>query len=243
MGDYVQGPSSESRHSAAAGEDAFERLVGRFMRSTRPALCPEFSTKEATSLVSFWEEIELLRGRECEPPFWGWSWPGSQALARFLLDAPEWVRGREVLDVGCGNGLSCLAAGMAGAHRVVANDIDPFALRMARAHAVLNGRSLTAASADLLAADPPVPPFEVVLIGDLFYARELARRVELWARRARERGAVVLIGDPERAYAPREGMTCLASYDVPVDPEVETVGVRRAHVLLMEGDSESHHRR
>ena len=78
-----------------------------------------------------------------------------------------------------------------------------------------------------------MPALDVLLIGDLFYARDLAARVERWARRARELGAVVLIGDPGRAYVPRQGVTHLASYDVPVDPEVETVRVRRTQVLLM----------
>lgn len=220
--------------SAADAEDGvFDRLVRRYMRPRSPALCPELRTKEATRLVPFWEELERLAGRECEPPFWGWSWPGSQVLARFLLDDPEWVRERAVLDVGCGNGLATIAATMAGARTALANDIDPFALRMACVHGAMNGQSTIVTSDDLLAEDPPVPAFEVLLIGDLFYARELAARVERWARRARELGAIVLIGDAERAYAPARRVTRLASYDAPVDPEVETVRVRRAHVLSL----------
>ncbi len=234
MPDPTRSRSTDARLPSSSDGDPFDQLVARFLRPVRLSLCPELHAREATSLVPFWEEVESLVGRECEPPFWGWSWPGSQALARFLLDDPGWVRGRDVLDLGCGNGLSCVAAQMAGARRVVGNDIDAFALRMAQVHAALNGQSPTSTSDDLLAAAPPFPPFGVLLIGDLFYARDLARRVERWARRALERGAVVLIGDPDRTYAPRQGVTRLASYDVPVDPEVETVRVRRAHVLLME---------
>ncbi len=233
MPDHSHVGSADARLSASSEKDSFEQLVTRFMRPARLALCPELRIREATSLVTFWEEVEALAGRECEPPFWGWSWPGSQALARFLLDHPEWVRGKEVLDLGSGNGLSCLAAEMAGARRVVGSDIDPFAVRMTAVHAALNGQSSTATSEDLLSQTCPVPAPDVVLIGDLFYARELAARVERWARRACELGAVVLIGDPGRAYVPREGVKHLASYDVPVDPEVESVRVRRTQVLLM----------
>lgn len=228
----TQEPAADSLSPFSDG-DAFDRLVRRYMRPRSPALCPELRSKEATCLVPFWEEVELLAGGECEPPFWGWTWPGSQVLARFLLDHPGWVRERAVLEVGCGNGIASVAAAMVGARSVVANDIDPLALRMTRVHAALGGESLAVTRDDLLAEDPPVPGSEVLLLGDLFYARDLAARAERWARRARELGAIVLIGDPERAYAPQRGVTRLASYDVPVDPEVETVRMRRAHVLSL----------
>jgi predicted nicotinamide N-methyase len=234
MPDPARARRDDVRLPPSSDSDPFDQLVEKFTRPARLSLCPELRVREATSLVPFWEEVEALAGTECEPPFWGWSWPGSQALTRFLLDDPAWVRGRDVLDLGCGNGLSCVAARMAGARCVVGNDIDPYAVRMACAHAALNGLPSATTSDDLLGEAPPFPPFDVLLIGDLFYARDLAPRVERWARQARERGAVVLIGDPDRTYAPRRGVTRLASYDVPVDPEVETVRVRRAHVLLME---------
>jgi len=43
---------------------------------------------------------EKLRGNALPPPFWAFAWAGGQALARYLLDHPETVAGREVLDIG-----------------------------------------------------------------------------------------------------------------------------------------------
>ena len=61
------------------------------------------------------------------PPYWAWPWAGGQALARFVLDHPEIVRGRSVADIGAGGGIVAIAAALAGARSVVAIDIEVFA--------------------------------------------------------------------------------------------------------------------
>ncbi|KAJ9579608.1 hypothetical protein L9F63_004687, partial [Diploptera punctata] len=58
-------------------------------------------------------------------PYWAFYWPGGQALARYILDNPEIVKQRCVLDVGSGSGACAIAAAMCGARRVTANDTDP----------------------------------------------------------------------------------------------------------------------
>ena len=209
----------------------FDGLINRHTAESTLELCPEFRVREAMSLVPLWEETERLVQHEVDPPFWGWSWPGSQALARFVTDAPQWVRAKSVLDLGCGNGLSALAALKAGARAVLGNDVDSLALQMSRLHAELNGFSLDLDRRDLLDSDPNVLPFEVVLVGDLFYARGLARRVAGWLERASRQGATVLVGDPGRAYLPIDRFDVLDAYDVPVSLEVETVEVRHSRVL------------
>ncbi|MBI4603923.1 MAG: methyltransferase [Planctomycetes bacterium] len=215
-------------------ESDLTALVERHTRPGSPAVCPEIRTLEAEELVPIWEDAERIAGREVEPPFWAYSWPGSQALARHLLDHPEVVRARTVLDLGCGNGLAGLAAARAGAKRVLLNDIDPAALWMASRNARENGLRVDLSAGDLLGAEPPVPPVEVVLAGDLFYARAMSGRVEPWVRAAAALGAMVLVGDPGRAYLPRSGLRLLASYEVPVPPEIESVAARRAAVLILE---------
>lgn len=74
-----------------------------------------------------------------EPAYWSFCWASGQVLAQWLLDHPETVAGRTVLDVGCGSGVVAVAAALAGAKRVIACDLDPAALAAVRANAALNG--------------------------------------------------------------------------------------------------------
>src|SRR6266581_1789142 len=80
-------------------------------------------------------EIRLHLATEVTPPYWAFAWAGGQALARFLLDHPERVAGRAVLDFGAGSGLVAIAAAKAGAASVTAADIDPFAAAAIAANA------------------------------------------------------------------------------------------------------------
>jgi len=211
----------------------FLALLERHTVAMSPPLCPELKTFESEWMVPIWEDAERLAGREVEPPFWAYSWAGSQALARYLLDRPEVVSGKQVLDLGCGNGLAALAAARSGAMRVIANDIDPAALLMSGINARENGLSIELESADRLSEAPPVPPVDVVLAGDLFYARAMSGRVEPWLREAAGLGAAVLVGDPGRAYLPKLGLERLASYSVPVPWEIEGVTERQPSVLRL----------
>jgi predicted nicotinamide N-methyase len=188
----------------------------------RPALCPEILVHEARSLVPFWEAAERIAGREVEPPFWAFAWPGGQALARHVLDHRDLVRGKVVLDLGCGNGLAALAAAMAGAGVSLANDVDPAAIEAVRKNARANGLDVEAILDDLLARPPGAPPVEVILAGDMFYSRPLAARAEPWLRAAARAGALVLAGDPGRAYAPADGIEEIARHAVPVSLDVES---------------------
>jgi predicted nicotinamide N-methyase len=145
------------------------------------------------------------------PPFWAFVWAGGQALARFLLDHPDTVRGRRVLDVATGSGVAAIAAARAGAAEVAAGDVDPAAVAAAGRNAAANGVTLSAAL-----AEP-----EVVLAGDVFYSPRVAAEMTGLLRDARERGARVLVGDPGRGYFPKRLFDRLAEYPVPVPAALE----------------------
>lgn len=213
--------------------DVFRRLVADHTVEVHPAICPEIIVRETPTFLGLWELSEELSGSQVEPPFWACSWPGSQAIARYVLDRPDAVRGRVVLDLGCGNGLAAIACARAGAARVLAGDADRSALWMAEENAMANGLTLEFLFDDMLANVPPVPPVQVILAGDLFYARDLAGRVRTWLRASLAAGAEVLVGDPGRAYLPDSGLAPLATYDVPVSPEIESVTSRRTRVYRM----------
>jgi predicted nicotinamide N-methyase len=187
---------------------------------------PEITLYQADEPIELWEKTEAT-GVEQPPPFWAFAWAGGQALARHILDNPALVAGRSVLDLATGSGLVAVAAAKAGAHPVTANDIDPLSLAAAIANAAANNVPVTPIEADLLDSDDP---FGVVLAGDVFYSRQMAARVLPFLRRAAARGALVLVGDPGRAYLPAEGMIRQATYDVPVEVALESVPIRRTTI-------------
>lgn len=145
-------------------------------------------------------------------PYWAYHWAGGLALARFILDHPERVAGRRVLDLGCGAGLVAIAAAKAGAAAVIAADIDRYAIAALHLNAAYNGVSITVAEGDLTAGDPPL--VDLILVGDLFYAPDLAERVTAFLDRCLTAGVAVLIGDPWRAPLPTARLTMLAEYKV-----------------------------
>jgi len=187
---------------------------------------PEISLFQAAEPIELWEKTEES-GAEQPPPFWAFAWAGGQALARHVLDHPDLVSARSVLDLATGSGLVAVAAAVAGATPVTANDIDPYSLAAASANAIANNVEVSLFEGDVLDADPSAA---VILAGDVFYSREMAARVLPFLRRAAGRGCLVLVGDPGRAYLPSEGLIKQASYDVPVIESLESVPFRHTTV-------------
>jgi predicted nicotinamide N-methyase len=207
-----------------------EALVRSATRWAAVPFVPEVTLRTAAEPFAVWDRTE----RDA-PPFWAFPWAGGQGLARYLLDHPEAVAGRRVLDVASGSGLVAIAAAKAGARAVTAADIDENALAAIALNAAANGvPQVTPRFADL-GGDPGDPEgghAEVVLAADVFYQRELAVTALRFLRAARAAGAAVLAADPSRAFVPRAGLTALAAYEVPVlavleDAPVKTVTVYR----------------
>jgi predicted nicotinamide N-methyase len=183
-------------------------------------LVPEICLQLAHEAVPMWQKTEEELGEiGLPPPFWAFAWAGGQALARYVLDNPETVRGRAVLDLASGSGLVAIAARQAGAASVLAADIDGFALAAIGLNATANGVAVNTTGDDLLATAPPA--FDTVLVGDLFYERDLAALVLAWLEAARAQGSLVLIGDPGRSYLPKHRLASIAEYSVPQTRELE----------------------
>ncbi|MEU4244375.1 50S ribosomal protein L11 methyltransferase [Actinoplanes sp. NPDC026619] len=204
-------------------------MLLEFIRSnTTPAptpFVPEVTLFQADEPIALWEKTEEL-GAEQPPPFWAFAWAGGQALARHLLDHPDLIAGRSVLDLATGSGLVAVAAALAGGRPVVANDIDPYSLAAASANALANGVVVDTVEDDLL---DTLPEQQVVLAGDVFYSREMAGRVLPFLRRAASRGSLVLVGDPGRAYLPA-GFIKQATYEIPVIESLESVKIRSTSI-------------
>jgi predicted nicotinamide N-methyase len=185
-----------------------------------PPLVPEIRLHLATEVTPIWQATEESLARfGTPPPFWAFAWAGGQALARYILDSPETVAGRDVLDVASGSGMVAIAAAMAGANRVTASDIDLFAAAAIALNAALNGVSVSVEPRDLLDRGPA--GWGVVTAGDVCYEEPMASRMITLLRRIAARGRLALLGDPGRAYLPREGLIERARYVVPVSRELE----------------------
>ena len=183
-------------------------------RPARPALVPEVQLHVVDDVVGLWEAMETEGGGAGQdPPFWAAAWPGGQALARYVLDHPQAVAGRRVLDLGAGSGLVAVAALLAGATSVLASDIDPYSHTAVQVNAELNGVTGIEVVGDVL--DAGAPDVDVVLAGDVCYDREMTSRVLPFLGTAWLGGAAVYLGDPGRAYVPKEGLLEQATYDVP----------------------------
>jgi len=192
-------------------------------------LVPEVRTYQATELTPLWQATSLELAGYDPNPFWAFPWAGGQALARHLLDHPELVRGRRVLDFATGSGLVAIAARLAGAAVVATSDIAPFCEAVVPLNAALNAVEVSLQIADLLGT--PLAGVDVVLAGDVFYERPMAERALAWFKALAAGGVTVLAGDPGRLYSPRRGVVDLAEYQVPVSSEIEERPVMRTWVL------------
>jgi predicted nicotinamide N-methyase len=196
----------------------------------RPPAVPEIALHLGSEITPLWEMTEKeMNDTGLPPPFWAFAWAGGQAVARYLLDHPDEVRGRAVLDIASGSGLVAIAALKAGARRASAADTDPMCAAAVAVNAEANTVQVEFLGEDLL--EVPVPDVDVITAGDVCYERAMTYRMLRWLRAAHEQGIRVLVGDPGRAYLPGEGLLELAVYDVPTTPEIEQEDTRRTGVF------------
>ena len=197
-------------------------------------LVPEIKLHLAEESLPIWRKTEEELGEiNLPPPVWAFAWAGGLALARYVLDNPSLVAGKRVLDLGSGSGLVAIAAKRAGAAEVLAADVDLFASAAVLINAEANAVSLRVTEDDILDTTPS--DIDVLLVGDLFYERDLTERVVSFMERTAATGAPVLVGDPRRSYFPAERFINLARYDVPTTRELEDQEIKRAAVWRWKG--------
>jgi predicted nicotinamide N-methyase len=192
-----------------------------FVRShtvlTHPPLVPEIALYLASKITPIWEATEgWLRQRNVEPPFWAFAWPGGQALARHVLDHPDTVAGRRVLDFAAGGGIAAIACARSGA-AVEAAEIDPLAAAAIRLNAAANGVTVNAEPFDAVGQ---ACRWDLIVCGDVCYEAPMTGHILPWLR-AMARDAEVWIADPGRAYLPRDGVQPFARCRVPTTLELE----------------------
>jgi len=207
----------------------WRRFICANTRLLSPPLVPEIKLHLAEESLPIWQKTEEELGEmNVPPPYWAFAWAGGQALARYVLDNRGLVAGKRALDLGSGSGLTAIAALMAGAGSVLASDIDRLALVAIRLNGKANGLVLETTAEDLLGDCPG--PYDVVLVGDLFYERQLACRLLSYLEAAARSGAMILVGDPQRAYFPKDRFIVTADYRVPVTRELEDAELKSTAV-------------
>jgi predicted nicotinamide N-methyase len=204
---------------------AFIKAQTRLLRVPH---APEIRLHLADEATELWQKTEDELGEiGLSPPFWAFAWAGGQALARYILDHPETVRGKTMLDFASGSGLVAIAAGLAGATSIEASDIDAFAAGAIALNAGVNGVSVTIREEDVIGRDDG---WAVVTAGDVSYERDMAARATGWLQGLARRGALVLIGDPGRSYLARDLLEPIASYSVPVTRSLEDTDIKQSSV-------------
>ena len=134
-------------------------------------------------------------------PYWADLWPSAHVLAAEL--AGRDLRGRRVLELGCGVGLPAVVAALGGAD-VLATDWYAEALDHAAANARANGATLRTLGVDW--RDPPAEllaaePFDLIVGADVLYEQRNGVALAELIPRLAARHTEVLVADPRRPHA------------------------------------------
>jgi len=174
-------------------------------------------------------------------PFWAFCWPGSYAIARYLLENPNEVKDRNVLDFASGCGVASIVSMHLGANMSCANDIDEWACsasllnwKLNRVHFgnsfhnsfTVDSKNLIGKSGCFVNGKKP----DVVLAGDVCYDERLADTVMNWFEDLISDGVRVLIGDPGRQFLPFQRLHKVAEYDLPKSLTQENYGLQNGAV-------------
>ncbi|QND47672.1 methyltransferase [Rhizobium lusitanum] len=204
------GDKSEGVAQAAATIDAARTFITAHLPVLPVPSIPEIRLHKAGPQSGLRRLAE--RDEAFGSPYWAHYWGGGLVLARYLLDKPDVVAGRRVLDLGAGSAIVGIAAAKAGAAKVIAADIDPYAIAAMELNAAINRVTILPVLTDLTTGEPPAA--DIVCVGDLFYEAALAERVTMFLDRCLERGMDILIGDPWRTHLPHSRLRLLAEYAV-----------------------------
>jgi len=209
-----------------------EKLLNEFAPLSPVSTCPEILVYQAPDFFRFWDALELEQGSECDVPFWASVWPGAKSLARYILSNKDLVRGKRVLDLGCGSGVVSIAALKAGAMNVVANDIDPIALHIAQKDFSANDVSPEIEQSNLL-EKPTEKIFDLIFVVDMFYERSKSSPMLSLLQRFIRDGAEVIIADGSRPFAPKENLEILSDEWIDVNRDLEGVHSREVKIFRL----------
>ena len=210
----------------------FELCVEKNTEIASAALVPEIRLRLAIDPRGIFNEADQLMDSGLgSRPYWAFAWPGGQALARYLIDTPDIVRGRRVVDIGAGSGIAAIAAMRTGARAALAADVDPLAELAIGRNAATNGVTVETTTRDILGE--PIDA-DLVVIADLVYEPELATRVAAFLEAAAAAGTDVLLADRTNARRPPLSFSLMAEYDAPLTPDMHDLNIERARLWRLD---------
>lgn len=223
------------------GRTGFATVINKetfILENTSPLPClniPAIKLYQADEIHDLWHMTEAEMGKiGLDPPFWAFPWAGGEALALYILENPETVRGKKVLDFASGSGLVGIAAKKAGASLVLANDIDAFACEAIRLNARLNHVSIEIDNNNLVKDGSHFQnSFDVILAGDVFYDKTMSETVISWLKLFDRSKTVIFVGDPARAYLPVEWMEAKTSFKLHVSKAIEDNSFKHVTIWQM----------
>lgn len=194
---------------------------------------PEVKMWLASEVTPLWQATETsLEQIGLAPPYWAFCWAGGQALTRYVLDTPDLVAGKRVLDFAAGCGSAAVAAALRGAAWVEAAEIDDFACSAIRLNGLANGVDIKICEGDIVGAPCR---WDVVVAGDVCYERPMTDYIWPWLKKLAAEGATVLMADPGRAYLPKLGLWEVARMVVPTSLDLEDRTSRDVGVYKLVG--------
>lgn len=194
-------------------------------------LVPEIALYLASEITPIWTATEAwLEQTGTSPPFWAFAWPGSAAMARHILDHPELVAGRRVLDFASGGGLAAIACVRAGAVTVEASEIDPLARAAIGLNADIAGVRIGVLG-DVVGEEGR---WDLILCGDVCYEAPMTGHILPWLQRMAVT-AEVWVADPGRSYLPRQGLSEMLRMKVATSIELEDRTERLVTIWRMQG--------
>ena len=212
--------------------DAIDAFMHASTAITPVLLVPELKLHLALDSQRIFQRAEELdRPGEKFQPFWAFAWPGGQALARYIIDTPDIVRGQRVIDIGAGSGMAAIAAMRAGARSALAADVDPLAVRAIQRNAAVNGVEVATTTTDIL-GDPI--DADLVLIADLVYEPELATRVAAFLDAAARAGTDVLLAARTTSRRPPLSFSLIREYDAPLTPDMHDLNLEKARIWRLD---------
>ncbi len=191
----------EIEKSVALNGDA---LVGALTRRFRTSVEDATVDAHTFSILRPANSDDLIREEDFVKderlPYWADVWPSSIVLASRLMDLKG--RGKTALELGCGVGLSTLAATSAG-FDVLSTDYYEDALDVTRANVFRNlGTIARTRLVDWRHLPVDLGTFDLVFASDVLYEKEYAELLPVLLRGLLGPTGIALIADPGRVAAP-----------------------------------------
>lgn len=180
---------------------------------TEPPYCPQvslalFDPKVLEGPIPHEEAQAIV----AEPAYWSFCWASGQVLASCILQNPNWVKNKRVVDIGSGSGVVAIAAALAGASQVWACDIDKDALQAVKVNAEKNG-VLIHCVAELSEINTDV---DVVTAADVLYDRDNHSLLDEWCARS----DAMILADSRMKTLPSQRFQLIETHEARTWPDL-----------------------